>query len=227
MQFFRRVGHGIGVAFSFVLRSILYFVAGSIVVALLLAGATAAHVWAYARGDHQPESDTIFVLGAAQYDGRPSAWFAARLDHAAHLYQKGVAPTIVTVGGGQPGDRFTEAESGKNYLMENYDIPDSDIVAVGEGVDTLTSAEAFKRVADQEGWASSVVVTDPAHSLRATTMVEDQGLDAAGSPTRQGPSVQGRDAQLNSIRHETGGLIYYKAVEREKDNFRDFVQGVL
>ncbi|MBC2681154.1 YdcF family protein [Corynebacterium sp. 4HC-13] len=227
MQFFRKVGHGLGITFSFILRSILYFIVGSVVVSLLLVGATAVHVWAYARGDHHPPSDTIFVLGAAQYDGRPSAWFAARLDHAAQLYRNGVAPTIVTVGGGQPGDRFTEAESGKNYLMEHFGIPDSDIVQIGEGVDTLTSAEAFKRVADQHGWSSSVVVTDPAHSLRATTMVKDVGIDAAGSPTRQGPSVQGRDAQLNSIRHETGGLIYYKVVERERDNFRDFIQGVL
>lgn len=222
MEFFRTIGHMIFAAGSILWRSVVYVIMGTVLMAMLLAGATAAHVAVYAREDNRPSSDTILVLGAAQYDGRPSNWLAARLDHAADLYESGVAPTIVTVGGSKPGDRFTEAEAGKNYLIDKRGIPEGDIIAIGEGVDTLTSAYAFKNMSDTYGWSTSVVVTDPAHSLRATEMVRDQGIDASGSPTRTGPQVD-----FNRYLHETGGLIYYEGVESERDNFRDFVKQVL
>lgn len=222
MQFFRNVGYGIVATGSFLWRSVVYIIMGSIFIAMLLAGATAAHVAVYSKEDNRPESDTILVLGAAQYDGRPSNWLAARLDHAAELYKQGVAPTIATVGGSKPGDRFTEAEAGKNYLIVEHGVPESDIIAIGEGVDTLTSAEAFQRMAQTHGWASSVIVTDPAHSLRATEMVRNQGIAAAGSPTRTGPT-----SDWNRYAHETGGLLYYKGVESERNNFREFVKQVL
>lgn len=227
MQFFRKVGHTLAYGCSVAIRSFVYVILGTVLVAALIAGATAVHVWSFARSDARPVSDTIFVLGAAQYDGVPSQWLAARLDQAATLYEEGAAPTIVTVGGSKPGDRFTEAEAGKNYLVEERGVPAEAIVEVKEGVDTLTSAKAFKRYAEDYGWNSAIVVSDPAHSLRATTMVSDQGFDASGSPTRQGPSVGSRSAQLASILHETGGLLYYEGVERERDNFRSFIQGVI
>ena len=179
-------------------------------------GVTAFQVWHFARSDDRRPADTIFVLGAAQYAGNPTNWFASRLNHAAELYEQGVAPTIVTVGGKVEGDLYTEAAAGKNYLVENFDIPESAVVPVEEGADTLKSAEAFAQVADDNGWRTSVVVTDPAHSLRATRMVRDQGLDAWASPTRQGPSVFTRKSQANSILHETLGMLYYEVVEKRK-----------
>lgn len=227
MQAFRTFGHGVASVVSFLTRSVVYLILGTVLVAAVIAGATAVHVWAFARQDSHPVSDTIFVLGAAQYDGEPSNWLKSRLDQAASLYEQGVAPTIVTVGGSQEGDRFTEAQAGKNYLVNQLNVPEDAVVEINTGVDTLTSAEAFKQTADENGWSSSVVVTDPAHSLRATKMVEDQGLKAEGSPTRQGPSVASRSNQFSSILHETGGLLFYEGVERERGNFRDFIQGAL
>ncbi|AGP30490.1 hypothetical protein A606_04205 [Corynebacterium terpenotabidum Y-11] len=191
------------------MRGLLYMIAGTIVVSLIITFVTAAHVWAYARQDDRSTADTILVLGAAQYNGTPSRWFAARLDHAAELYEDGVAPRIVTVGGKLEGDAYTEAESGSMYLQDKG-IPEADITEVPEGNDTLESAEAFGQVADEKGWGSTVIVTDPAHSLRATEMVRDQGLSAHSSPTRTGPAVSGRQAQFTSILHETGGLLYWR-----------------
>ena len=208
----RTITHGIGR----ILASLLYIVFGTVLVCALFVAATAAHVWYFARSDDRAPADTIFVLGSAQYDGVPSNWLASRLNHAADLYNEGVAPTIVTVGGKAEGDRYTEAQAGKNYLVDSLGIPAEAVVEINEGVDTLTSAQAFASLAPEYGWGSSVVVTDPSHSLRATEMVEDQGMEAWGSPTRQGPSVATRSAQVNSILHETGGLIYYKVVEKER-----------
>ena len=227
MSAFQSFGRGMASTGSFLYRSVVYVVLGTVLVAVLISTATAVHVWMFARQDARPASDTIFVLGAAQYDGEPSSWLRARLDHAASLDEEGVAPTIVTVGGSQAGDRFTEAQAGKTYLEEEYGISADAIVEINEGVDTLTSAQAFSTLAQENGWESSVVVTDPGHSLRATTMVQDVGITATGSPTRQGPAVGSRAAQLSSILHETGGLLYYKGVEHERENFRDFVTGAL
>ena len=216
VQTMRFLSQGIG----WIVRSIVYLVFGTLLVAALIATATAAHVWYFARQDNHDHANTIFVLGAAQYDGRPSEWLAARLQHAADLYEEGVAPTIVTVGGKREGDRFTEAQAGKDYLVNTLDVPSNAVVEVNEGVDTLTSAEAFATMARDNGWTSAVVVTDPAHSLRATRMVQDQGIIAWGSPTRQGPSVATRSAQFNSILHETGGMLYYEVIERERPGLR-------
>lgn len=209
MTVWRNLGNAIGVG----LRGLIYMIVGTVVVSLVIALATAGHVWAYARQDNRGHADTILVLGAAQYNGTPSQWFAARLDHAAELYRDGVAPRIVTVGGKLDGDAYTEAQAGAKYL-EDKGIPGVGITAVDGGSDTLESAELFGQRAEQEGWGSTVVVTDPAHSLRATDMVRDQGISAHSSPTRTGPAVSGREAQIDSILHETGGLLYYR-VTRE------------
>jgi len=94
-----------------------------VVAVLLLAvgvfAGTATLVWWVARHDSRPQSDAIVVLGASQFDGRPSSVFTARLDHAVALYDARVAPYVVTVGGSQPGDRFTEAAAGKAWLAEH------------------------------------------------------------------------------------------------------------
>ncbi|RAV33579.1 hypothetical protein CWC39_07700 [Corynebacterium heidelbergense] len=204
----------VGRVLRLAVQGVGYVVAGTLVLGLLLPVATATHVWAHARGDDRAPVDTIFVLGAAQYDGVPSNWLASRLNHAAELYKQGIAPVIVTVGGAADGDRFTEAQAGKNYLVQDLGVPDSAVVEVNSGRDTLTSARDFAEVAKQNGWSSTVVVTDPAHSLRAQQMVRDQGLRAGSSPTRQGPSVATRSEQISGIVRETGGMLYYQVVER-------------
>src|SRR6478752_6260044 len=95
-------------------------VVGTAVLAiLLLVTSTATAIWWTARQDSRPRSDAIVVLGSAQYNGVPSSIFAARLEHAIALYKAGVAPVVVTVGGKETGDRFTEAEAGRDYLAKS------------------------------------------------------------------------------------------------------------
>jgi uncharacterized SAM-binding protein YcdF (DUF218 family) len=208
----RTIGSTAGRTIGAGIRGLIYMVTGTVVIALVITLATAAHVWAYARQDNRTDADTILVLGAAQYNGTPSKWFAARLDHAAELYRQGVAPHITTIGGKLEGDAYTEAEAGATYLREKG-IPDDAITEVNEGADTLGSAEAFAPVAKENGWGTVLVVTDPNHSLRATNMVGGEGLVAHASPTRQGPAVSSRKEQLDAIIHETGGLLFYRATE--------------
>jgi uncharacterized SAM-binding protein YcdF (DUF218 family) len=187
---------------------------GVLLVALVVGG-TAASVWWVARGDDRAGGDVILVLGASQFDGRPSSVLEARLEHARRLYEQGVAPVVMTVGGGRPGDRFTEAQAGARYLR---DRGVEQVVPVGEGSDTLRSIEAAGRELAERGWESVVIVTDPWHSLRTRAMARDAGLEARTSPTRAGPAVRTRGTQVRYIGRETAAYLYYRLFGRSSDS---------
>jgi uncharacterized SAM-binding protein YcdF (DUF218 family) len=188
-----------------------------VVCCLLVLAGTATLVWWTARQDDRRASDAIVVLGAAQFDGRPSSVFTARLVHARDLYKADVAPRVITVGGKLEGDRFTEAEAGRKWLSENG-VPAERVVAVPTGSDTLSSLAAVQRRMQQRGWSTSVVVTDPWHALRAGSMASGAGMDAVVSPTRQGPAVRTRATELRYIMRETFAYLYWKIFNRSSDS---------
>lgn len=128
-------------------------------------------------------TDAIVVMGAAQYDGRPSPQLAARLEHVVTLYEDGVAPLVVVTGGNRPGDRFTEAEASARYLADRG-IPADDVIEVGEGATTHESVEAAAPVMSAAGIGRVTLVTDPYHALRSRLIVEDAGfgVDVATTP---------------------------------------------
>lgn len=142
-------------------------------------------VYATGRNDQTRSVDAIVVMGAAQYDGRPSPQLAARLDHVAELWPQGFAPIVVVTGGNQAGDRFTEAEASAAYLVERG-VPEASIVLEDRGT---TSFESLERVAhlltESTGSndASVLVVTDPYHSLRSRLIADEVGMTAYVSPT--------------------------------------------
>ena len=198
-------------------RLVVKTLAAVIALVLLVLLGTATLVWWTARQDDRRPSDVIVVLGAAQFDGRPSSVFTARLVHARNLWRDDVAPRIVTVGGNQEGDRFTEASSGKRWLAENG-VPESRITAVETGNDTLTSLEAVKARMRSAGWSTAVVVTDPWHALRTGSMASGRGIDAVVSPTRRGPAVRTRATELRYIARETLAFLYWKLFDRSSDS---------
>lgn len=191
-------------------------IAGAVLIAVVLVLGTAFRVWQVARIDDRSAADAIVVLGAAQYSGTPSSVFEARLEQAYKLYEEGVAPEIITVGGKQEGDEYTEAASAKNYLVSRG-VPAGSITAVEEGSDTLLSIDAVADAMNDQGINSAVLVSDPWHSLRARTMARDAGLEAWTSPTRQGPAVFTRESQFHGIARETGALIWYQLTHFSAD----------
>jgi uncharacterized SAM-binding protein YcdF (DUF218 family) len=196
-----------------VLRWGLRAVAAFVLLIVLIVGVTAEQVWQIGRTDSRRHSDVIMVLGAAQYDGRPSEIFAARLDHAAMLWRNGIADKIVTIGGNRPGDRFTEAQAGADYL-HSFGVPTSDLVPVGKGNDTLISLRAAAVTLREHGWKSATLVTDPWHSLRSRRMAQDLGIDAVTSPSHSGPAVHGRLTEGRYIGRETVAYLYYRIFHR-------------
>lgn len=180
-----------------------------LVIALVLVVVTATRVVLVSRDDERRASDAIVVLGAAQFDGVPGPFLTARLEHAKALYDDGVAPRIITSGGSLEGDRFTEADSGVTWLVD-HGVPDSDVVAVSSGTDTLSSMRAVAPLMKDEGWASAIVVTDPAHTLRSVTMLDDLGVDAVGSPATDSPDADNAWAQVKYVGRETFGYLFYQ-----------------
>jgi uncharacterized SAM-binding protein YcdF (DUF218 family) len=139
-------------------------------------------VFATGRSDQARPVDAIVVMGAAQYDGRPSPQLAARLDHVVTLYRAGFAPLVVVTGGKQPADRFTEAEASRDYLVESG-VPSDAILLESEGHTTYQSMEGVADLLEARGLSRVLVVTDPFHSLRSRMIAEDVGLQAYVSPT--------------------------------------------
>src|SRR3954468_1224625 len=117
-------------------------------------------VWMAARRDDARKADAIVVMGAAQFDGRPSKILTARLDHAIDLYKRGIAPTIVVTGGKQPGDRFTEAGASAIYLHE-HGVPESAILRETNGKSSWQSLAAAAEFLKARNQTHVVLVSDP------------------------------------------------------------------
>jgi uncharacterized SAM-binding protein YcdF (DUF218 family) len=163
-------------------RWVLACVAGVLAVLLLYYVVTLIQVVRAGRQTDPAPAEAIVVLGAAQYDGRPSPQLAARLDHALELYEQGVAPVVMVTGGNQPGDRFTEAEASAEYLVDRG-VPETAIMREDEGRTTYESLDAAADQLRDAGLDEVVLVTDPYHSLRSRLIAEEVGLDADLSPT--------------------------------------------
>ena len=147
-------------------------------------------------------------MGAAQYDGRPSPLFAARLDHAIALFHAGVAPRLIVTGGKREGDRTTEAASARAYAIA-HDVPPGAILAEDQSRTTLASIRGVAAVMDQAGLRSAVLVSDPTHMLRVLRMAADEGIQGYGSPTRTSPLERETAARADAIVHELGALAVY------------------
>jgi uncharacterized SAM-binding protein YcdF (DUF218 family) len=196
-----------------VFRTALRVVTALVLLVALVVVGVGTRIWWVARGDDRRHSDAILVLGASQYDGRPSPVFEARLAHALQLWRDKVATHLVTVGGGQPGDRTTEAAAGKVWLVA-HGVPADDVISVPDGSDTLASVRAAKKAMAADGMRTAVLVTDPWHSFRARSMADDAGIDSVTSPVRTGPAVRTRAVELRYIMRETGAYLSYKIFHR-------------
>lgn len=153
-------------------------------------------VWSTGRSDQTRPVDAIVVMGAAQYDGQPSPQLAARLDHVLELWPQGVAPLVIVTGGQAPGDRFTEAETEADYLIQRG-IPADAIDAEDAGRTTYESMQGVAQILADRGLDSVLIVTDPYHALRARLIAQHLGLTAYASPTTTGVVRGGR----NAVRH--------------------------
>lgn len=183
------------------LRRITFVVVGVLV---LYVGVTFVQVWHASRQDEARPADAIIVLGAAQYDGRPSPVLAARLDHAANLYHQGLAPLIVVTGGRQEGDRYTEAGAAAAYLEQEHGVPGNVIERETSSRSSWESLAAAARFLREDGITDVLLVSDPYHSFRIDAIADDLGLTAHVSPTPSSP-IAGMD-EFGRLVRETAAV---------------------
>ena len=175
---------------------------------LLLALAVGALGWcrwvyvqieSYASQDQAAPSAAIGVFGAAEYDGRPSPVYRARLDHALELYHHGIAQLIITLGG-NGGDQYNEGAVGREYLMA-MGVPEEDIIAETESRNTEESARRIAVIARANGLSRLVIVSDGTHLFRIHEICAAEGLDVLTSPRPHQP-VEGGSREFERIEHE-------------------------
>lgn len=159
-------------------------------------------VWSVGRSDQEQPVDAIVVMGAAQYDGRPSPQLAARLDHVAELWPQGLAPFVVVTGGNIPGDRFTEASASAEYLIERG-VPDESILREDQGSNSFESLESVAVILGELGLDDVLIVTDPYHALRSRETAEELGLNVWVSSTDTSV-VRGSDSAGRHLQEAAG-----------------------
>ncbi|HUB28597.1 MAG TPA: YdcF family protein [Terracidiphilus sp.] len=181
--------------FRFLLIGLVVLVAGT----ALWCWGVYAQIEYFAGQDQAAPADAIAVFGAAEYDGRPSPVYRARLDHAAALYNRGLAPLIITLGG-DGGDAFSEGGVGRDYLM-SVGIPESAIIAETKSRSTAESARRLAAIARTNRFLRIVVVSDDTHLFRIHAMCAANGLNVFTSP-RPRAVIEGASAETGTIFHE-------------------------
>jgi uncharacterized SAM-binding protein YcdF (DUF218 family) len=157
----------------------------------------------YAHQDMAAPADAIGVFGAAEYDGRPSPVYRARLEHARLLYQHGIAPLMITLGG-NGGDQYNEGAVGREYLMA-MGVPESAIIAETESRNTEESARRIAVIARANGVRRLVIVSDGTHLFRIHEICSAEGLDVLTSPRPRVEAVSGNygaGSEFQRIAHE-------------------------
>jgi uncharacterized SAM-binding protein YcdF (DUF218 family) len=154
-----------------------------------------------AKNETSP-ADAIVVFGAAEYDGRPSPVYKARLDHAALLYHKGMATLVVTTGGAGGDPKFTEGVVGREYL-KTLGVPDSQLIAETQSSDTAVSARRVANILRANGLRSCLAVSDDYHIFRIKQMLGREGIVVYGSP-RPNSKPQTFWKRQEAIFHEIG-----------------------
>lgn len=190
------------------------FFTAAVVIILAVLGVVVASGVAVWRAAHKDEArrvghvDVILVLGAAEYNGRPSPTFEGRLQQAANLFRKGFSDRVLVLGGKQPGDRTSEAEAGRVWLVSEG-IPEANVFSEPVGNSTLQSLDAAASYMRDQNLQSAFLVSDPWHNLRIRKMARDLGIEAYVSATWHS-AARSEWKRLSSYSRETFAYLYYR-----------------
>lgn len=168
-----------------------------------------AAIYKQSRTNEAHAADAIVVLGAAQFNGVPSQVFQARLDTALDLYRQGYAPLIVVTGGRIYGDQYTEAESGRNYLVDRG-VPADAILMENVSHNTAASFVGVQKLLKPRGAQSLLIVSDGFHLYRSKMLARAAGFDAYGYASDHSPIRQGSATELRYMVRETFGVLAWK-----------------
>ncbi len=190
------------------LRVVVFSLFAMLVAGILSLSVLALAIFAQARHDETAPAEAIVVLGTAQWDGRPSTTFQARLDHALDLYRDGYAPVVVLTGGVAEGDQYSEADVGRDYLRDQG-VPDDALVSAPEGQTSVQSLRAAYDLMAGRSIQKVLLVSDPFHMFRVKRMAEDLGLKPLASPTWTSPIRPDSQLEYRYMGRELAAYLAY------------------
>lgn len=165
-----------------------------------------AAIYAQARTDEARPVDAIVILGAAQFNGRPTEVFSARLQHGLDLYNEGYAPWIIVTGGKQDTDVYTEADTAETWLLDRG-VPQSAILKETVGRDTWENLQGAKEAGDPYDIETILIVSDGFHLFRAERMANALGFESYSSPAPDSPIRPWSAVEFGYVIRETVAVI--------------------
>ena len=169
----------------------------------------AAQIMREASVDEPHAADAIVVFGAAEYVGHPSPVYRARLDHAYNLFERGLAPVLITTGGAGNDPHFSEGQVGRDYL-EGRGVPDVNLIAETQGSDTDESVQRVATILRANDMHSVLLVSDAYHLYRAQKMMAREGVQVYISP-RPGSIPKTAFGRWMAALRESFSYMLYKA----------------
>ena len=148
---------------------------------LLFFGVTGSRIVRAASEAPAKKADVIAIFGAAEYAGRPSPVYRARLDHGYELFKKGMAPVVITTGGSAQDPDFSEGSVGRDYLLRRG-VPEQALIAETQGSDTAQSAARVANIMRANGMRTCIAVSDAYHVFRIRALLEHQGVQVEVAP---------------------------------------------
>ena len=187
-------------------RAVWVAMAAALAGLMVLVGYLSVRIGQQSTREEAQPADVILVLGAAEYRGRPSQVFRARLDHALELYNRKLAPQIMTTGGAGGETVFTEGGVGRSYLI-GRGVPPEAVIVEAEGESTVHSTTLAGEIMRRMGLNSAIVVSDGYHIYRVKKMLQSRGLKAYGSPRKEHNPEPVRD-RWNYVKQAVGYLLW-------------------
>lgn len=178
------------------------------VVAVVFLAVTSAGIVKESKLQELHPADAIAVFGAAEYSGRPSPVYRARLDHAFDLFKQGLAPIVITTGGAAADPRYNEGGVGHDYLM-NRGVPDGSLIEETQGSDTAQSAQRIGVIMRANGMSSCLAVSDAYHVFRIRKLLEHEGIQVYVSP-RPDSIPHSRTARAEAVLRESVSYLLWK-----------------
>jgi|SRR5689334_1175022 uncharacterized SAM-binding protein YcdF (DUF218 family) len=161
-----------------------------------------------ARTQQLRQADAIVVFGAAEYSGRPSPVFRARLDHAYNLFEDHFAPIVITTGGNGGDPSFSEGGVGRDYLIHRG-IPEHNLIAETQGSDTAQSAERVGVIMRVNGMHSALAVSDAYHVFRIRELLAHEGINVYVAP-RPKSRPAGAWRRMLAVLREAASYLFWK-----------------
>lgn len=195
------------------LRKKILRIFGVIILAVFLFfSVTVIEIYRTGGKDERQNVDAIVILGSAEYAGKPSPVFKARLDHGADLYKEGYAPSIIVAGGQDEDETYSEAGVGKAYLVKQKKIPQEKIIAEEYSLTTVQNISRLKDHAQAQGLKKVLLVSDPFHMFRAKWLAKKWGIEVYTSPTQTSPISENHWLEFKFVMREavafTGHLFF-------------------